>query len=280
MKNSTKRHAAVTTNYIGRVGALATALGVGVAMASMLTASAQPPAQSGETAAAVAANPARPPQSPAASVVGSSGHLSYTPVGSSSLEMSAHGAATAVVGGSTAREAAPAVSSALSNHNAAASHRSGLFAPTTFAVQGPSSGGGPTALAVNNFGPTLSPSGAGLPGLFSPTGAFLGLIGPGGLLVGDGVLPGQNGGLLIGNGADGGPGQDGGRGGLLFGNGGRGGDGLAGQAGGNGGDAGLFGVGGTGGTGGYAAGDGNVTGGAGGQGTTASGTNGGDGADG
>ena len=41
-------------------------------------------------------------------------------------------------------------------------------------------------------------------GLFSPTGAFLGLVGPGGLLIGDGVLPGQDGGILFGNGADGG----------------------------------------------------------------------------
>jgi hypothetical protein len=58
------------------------------------------------------------------------------------------------------------------------------------------------------------------------------------VFVSDGDEPGENAGLLIGNGADGGPGQDGGRGGLLMGNGGRGGDGLAGQPGGNGGDAG------------------------------------------
>jgi hypothetical protein len=91
---------------------------------------------------------------------------------------------------------------------------------------------------------------AGIPGLFSPTGAFLGLIGPGGLLIGNGVLPGQNGGLLMGNGADGGLGQDGGRGGLLFGNGGNGGMGtLSHPTGGNGGSAGLFGNGGDGGFG-------------------------------
>ncbi|WP_412178119.1 PGRS repeat-containing protein, partial [Mycolicibacterium elephantis] len=89
----------------------------------------------------------------------------------------------------------------------------------------------------------MTPSVTGF-ALFSPTGAFLGLIGPGGLLIGDGVLPGQNGGLLIGNGADGGPGQAGGHGGMLFGNGGNGGDGLAGQDGGDGGNAGLFGNGG------------------------------------
>ena len=63
-----------------------------------------------------------------------------------------------------------------------------------------------------------------------------------GVFIGNGDEPGENGGLLIGNGAPGAPGQDGGRGGLLFGNGGRGGDGLTGQDGGNGGAAGLFGV--------------------------------------
>ena len=40
-----------------------------------------------------------------------------------------------------------------------------------------------------------------------------------GVFIGNGDEPGENGGLLIGNGADGGPGQDGGRGGLLFGTG-------------------------------------------------------------
>ena len=107
--------------------------------------------------------------------------------------------------------------------------------------------------------------------------------------------PGQNAGLLIGDGGDGLPGQDGGNGGLLFGNGGSGGAGTAatvageaagaggrggngglfgnggaggqggwhtgltgvanGGAGGDGGDAGLFGTGGAGGTGGFAMGD-------------------------
>jgi hypothetical protein len=63
--------------------------------------------------------------------------------------------------------------------------------------------------------------------------------------------PGQNGGLLIGNGGDGLPGAAGGNGGLLFGNGGKGGDSTcAGCAGGNGGNAGLFGNGGAGGKGG------------------------------
>lgn len=73
------------------------------------------------------------------------------------------------------------------------------------------------------------------------------------VFVGNGDEPGENGGLLIGNGAPGAPGQDGGRGGLLFGNGGRGGDGLTGQKGGNGGDAGVFGDAGNGGRGGNAA---------------------------
>ena len=87
-------------------------------------------------------------------------------------------------------------------------------------------------------------------GLFSPTGAFLGLVGPGGLLIGDGVLPGQDGGLLIGNGADGAEGQDGGDGGVFYGNGGDGGSSGSQKPGGNGGNAGfLFSNGGNGGNG-------------------------------
>ena len=77
----------------------------------------------------------------------------------------------------------------------------------------------------------------------NPIGSLIGVF------IGNGDEPGENGGLLIGNGADGAPGQDGGRGGLLFGNGGRGGDGLRGQAAGNGGNGGLFGNGGRGGDG-------------------------------
>ncbi len=70
------------------------------------------------------------------------------------------------------------------------------------------------------------------------------------LYISNGDEPGENGGWLIGNGADGGPGQNGGNGGLLFGNGGRGGDAVAaGAAGGNGGHAGLVGNGGAGGRG-------------------------------
>ncbi|WP_235738310.1 hypothetical protein [Mycolicibacterium austroafricanum] len=90
--------------------------------------------------------------------------------------------------------------------------------------------------------------------LVSPTGAFLGLIGPGGLLIGTGVLlPGQNGGWLIGNGADGAPGQNGGDAGLFgdggnattttgaayAGNGGPGGGGGPGNRGGDGGSGGT-----------------------------------------
>lgn len=70
-----------------------------------------------------------------------------------------------------------------------------------------------------------------------------------GIFVSNGDAPGKNGGLLIGNGADGAAGQNGGRGGLLFGNGGKGGDATANQGPGNGGNAGLFGNGGDGGAG-------------------------------
>ena len=111
-------------------------------------------------------------------------------------------------------------------------------APTIFAHPTPTGGGsipavgGPTLMAAAIPDPTA--------GLVSPTGAFLGLIGPGGLLIGDGVLPGQNGGLLFGNGAPGGPDQRGGNGGII----GNGGIGGLGQDGGN---AGLIGNGGDGG---------------------------------
>ncbi|WP_283817855.1 hypothetical protein [Mycolicibacterium lacusdiani] len=63
--------------------------------------------------------------------------------------------------------------------------------------------------------------------------------------------PGQNAGLLIGNGGHGFAGQNGGNGGLLFGNGGDGGYGVRGGYGGTGGNAGLFGNGGKGGTGSF-----------------------------
>ncbi|HJT95407.1 MAG TPA: PE family protein, partial [Mycobacterium sp.] len=70
------------------------------------------------------------------------------------------------------------------------------------------------------------------------------------IFISNGDEPGENAGLLIGNGADGGFNQDGGRGGLLFGNGGRGGNGtFANEHAGNGGHAGLIGNGGDGGTG-------------------------------
>ncbi|HTI75355.1 MAG TPA: hypothetical protein VL634_10185, partial [Mycobacterium sp.] len=56
-----------------------------------------------------------------------------------------------------------------------------FFAPSTFAR---------TALAPSDSrsSVTVAPvGGVGIPGLFSPTGAFLGLVGPGGLLIGNGV---------------------------------------------------------------------------------------------
>jgi hypothetical protein len=130
------------------------------------------------------------------------------------------------------------------DHDPSLMSTSMFFAPTTFARPA-------SPLSDSRSTVSVAPvPGVGIPGLFSPTGAFLGLIGPGGLLIGDGVLPGQNGGWLIGNGADGGGGQDGGRGGLLFGKGGNGGMGTRDHpTGGNGGSAGLFGNGGNGGFG-------------------------------
>ncbi|ORA53494.1 hypothetical protein BST22_10165, partial [Mycolicibacterium chubuense] len=64
------------------------------------------------------------------------------------------------------------------------------------------------------------------PSLVGPSDGLGGLLGASiAFFISDGDEPGENGGLLIGNGAAGAPGQKGGNGGLLFGNGGRGGDG-------------------------------------------------------
>ena len=86
-----------------------------------------------------------------------------------------------------------------------------------------------------------------------PTAAGVGSIGAlVAVFISNGTPEHPDAGLLIGNGADGGPGQDGGNAGLLFGNGGRGGDGVAtvnGGRAGNGGNAGLVGNGGDGGNG-------------------------------
>jgi hypothetical protein len=97
-----------------------------------------------------------------------------------------------------------------------------LFAPTVYArpTAAPTSGGS-TRLAPTAFGaPNANPADFG-----NLIGAVVGVF------ISNGDEPGENGGLLIGNGADGG-------------------NGLAGQRGGNGGDAGLFGNGGAGGAGG------------------------------
>ena len=95
------------------------------------------------------------------------------------------------------------------------------FAPTTLArPTSPTNGRSESTVGSQLASPARDTTSFGL---FSPTGAFLGLVGPGGLLVGDGVLPGQDGGILIGNGADGGESQDGGDGGFFYGNGGNGG---------------------------------------------------------
>jgi hypothetical protein len=73
------------------------------------------------------------------------------------------------------------------------------------------------------------------------------LIGADGLLIGNAVTPGYDGGMLFGNGADGGAGQNGGDAGLFGGTAGNGGD-IAKGVGGYGGKAGLFGDGGRGGS--------------------------------
>jgi hypothetical protein len=128
-----------------------------------------------------------------------------------------------------------------------------FFAPTIFAnppAQATHRGSNRAGVPVAFVQQTASPTNTNAADIGSLLGAVIGVF------ISNGDEPGENGGLLIGNGADGGPGQDGGRGGLLFGNGGRGGDGSALLPAGNGGDAGLFGNGGDGGFGITGGGDG------------------------
>ena len=171
---------------------------------------------------AVAATPSAPGTTPAQRV---SAVPSLTAVVTPNSLYAATGRPPAAVFGPNGSLALPAgyfvapVATASSGVGAVVSNPSLSFSPTTLARTTLSSGGGSAATTDAGFEPKVfaTPNPASGPtsfGLFSPTGAFLGLIGPGGLLIGDGVLPGQDGGWLIGNGADGGPGQDGGNGGL------------------------------------------------------------------
>jgi len=118
-----------------------------------------------------------------------------------------------------------------------------LFSPTTIARTAlvPGGGGGAAAADTNFRVAALAAPGA------DPIGALIAVF------ISDGTAEHPDAGLLIGNGwsAPAGSGLNGGRGGLLIGNGGDGGSGAPGQAGGNGGDGGLlFGNGGNGGRGG------------------------------
>ena len=127
--------------------------------------------------------------------------------------------------------------------------------PTIYARPGaPRTGGGSTILLANTRGiggapiALVAPNPALLQANAADFGQLLGAVI--GVFISNGDEPGENGGLFVGNGADGAPGQNGGNGGLLFGNGGKGGDAIVGGgAGGNGGHAGLFGNGGAGGNG-------------------------------
>src|SRR5690606_29610890 len=83
---------------------------------------------------------------------------------------------------------------------------------------------GPVSVRRNHTD-TRTEVGPSSSGLFTPTGAFLGLIGPGGLLIGNGVdatsncvvaaCRGGNGGILFGNGGAGANGGAGGNAGLF-----------------------------------------------------------------
>lgn len=126
----------------------------------------------------------------------------------------------AAVMGTGARAPSTATSGGVSNAFSA------FFAPARLPLKAPSTGG-----SRNGAAPALSAriGSAGAATAIAPgTGgeAWLGLIGPSGLLIGNG-LDGDE------------PGENGGNGGLLWGNGGAGAPGAEGQAGGNGGNGGL-----------------------------------------
>jgi hypothetical protein len=177
------------------------------------------------------------------------------------------GANTNIVGGVDYTAAGPAGAGALRVVGP------NFFSPSLIRMATPTLGrgsaGGPAVSPMATDSPmaalSMTTTAAAVPS-WAGGGAFLGLIGPGGLLIGDGLdgdEPGEaggNGGLLWGNGgrgAAGAPGQAGGAGGsggLFFGNGGAGGAGGLGARGGDGGNAAaLFGSGGAGGAGGAGA---------------------------
>jgi hypothetical protein len=234
--------------HVGRVGALALTLGVGLAVTAVPLSGPETPALQPAirlVTADVTADetPAAPPTPQVANPHPAAGTSVPVPV---PVPVASQSRVESVVSDGAVRDDTPGevVATPGPASGSVASHAVLQAvvqpAPTIFGGRANSRSAGSTGPASVDFAPVT---------FVSPTGAFLGLIGPGGLLIGNGVLPGQNGGWLIGNGADGAPGQNGGNAGL-FGDGGRGGDGLPGQAGGNGGNAGLFGDGGAGGAGG------------------------------
>ncbi|QZT64271.1 hypothetical protein [Mycolicibacterium austroafricanum] len=222
--------------HVGRVGALALTLGVGLAVTAVPVAGPVTPALQPAIRLVTADETSAGPPTPRVAYPHPAAGTSVPAAVASQPHVESvvsDGAARDDSAGELAGTSGPASGSV-------ASHAVVQPAPTAFGGRANSRSAGSTTSASVDVTPVT---------LVSPTGAFLGLIGPGGLLIGNGVLPGQNGGWLIGNGADGAPGQNGGNAGL-FGDGGKGGDGLPGQAGGNGGNAGLFGDGGAGGAGG------------------------------
>lgn len=251
---------------VGRVGALALILGAGVALAPTPAAPVVPFEPATARLVATSAEPSRHLDLPRASVTNFVAPVADAP------SWQASGVATSNGG--------PVRASSAGHDDTAAFPFAGNAALAQRSPDERKSSTWPTSLAASLFAPRLGtrPSAsnpstsisltsnplttAGLQpnGIGDPLAAFIKIF------VSNGDEPGENGGLLIGNGADGGPGQNGGRGGLLMGNGGAGGAGLAGQRGGDGGAAGLFGVGGAGGNGGDATGTGDVTAGGGGNG--------------
>ena len=195
------------SRYVGRVGTLAVALGVGVAIAPTAAESVMPSPR--EKVQVVASAPTVVPvQSAPRSAEFSltvAGSQSPTPFDASMSDESAY--SPTVLGTSMPPVAVHHGRSAVYDQRDTAL----FFTPVRTAL---------ASTEPNRRGPAVGAATDGDLAIAVPQSVSALQPGPGGDLISafisNGDEPGENGGLLIGNGADGGPGQNGGRGGLLF----------------------------------------------------------------
>ncbi|WP_125939861.1 hypothetical protein [Mycolicibacterium grossiae] len=187
------------TNYRSAVG---TAAAVSVVAAGLLTGGAHDRRQEAVPEPAMLRTAAVAPLLPTVSLEPSTGRAaSASPA---TARVTAPPAAVADASSGAVVESFSAAVSAASAITARRAAPSPVAMPRLVPIL-PSPGGGhdPDRAVPGISAAALAAVGAPAVAVVAPTGAFLGLIGPGGLLIGDGVLPGQNGGLFFGNGADG-----------------------------------------------------------------------------